>query len=149
MRKIITEDYVQDNIVKYLCKNKWGRNPEIKKGHAHGVDIKVTNNSYGRDWLIECKGDASKKAKRPSSSREGSFNHVFGQIITRMKTKGNRGYKYGNKYSIGFPSSFRALVLKRLPYNVCYKLTLSVFIVTGDGKVEYYDWKKLKVLQNK
>lgn len=118
-----------------------------KTTEEHGVDIKVRHNNFSRYWLIECKGDASKTAKYPRSHREVCFNLALGQIITRMKSNGKRGYKYGYKYGVGFPASFRDLVVRRLPSNVADKLNLYVFLVNEDGKVEILDWKKLLAIQ--
>lgn len=74
-------------------------------------------------------------------------NLALGQIITRMKSSGKRGYKYGYKYGVGFPMSFRDLVVRRLPSNVADKLNLYVFLVSDKGKVELLDWKKLGSIQ--
>lgn len=64
-----------------------------------------------------------------------------------MRTDGKLGYRYGHKYGVGLPVSFKKLIIERLPYSVCYKLTLFVFIVDSKGKVEEFDWKKLRKLQ--
>jgi len=144
--KIIPEEFVQKCIIIHLKKLGWNRNVETKELHEKGVDIRLTNNNYNRSWLIECKGDA-KNAKSPNSSKQSSFHHVFGQIIKRMKTNGKLGYRYGNKYGVGFPVSFKDLVIKNLPYNVCYKLSLTVSIVNKDGKVDELDYKVLKKAQ--
>ena len=149
MTKLLTEKFVQDNIIEYLFRKGWSRNLRSKSGDEHGVDIRVRNNNFARYWLIECKGDASKTAKSPSSHREVCFNLALGQIITRMKSNGKRGYKYGYKYGVGFPASFEDLVARRLPFNVADRLNLYVFFVDYGGKVTLYDWRKLKQLQNK
>ena len=146
--KLLTEKFVQDSIIEYLFRKGWSRNLRSKTTAEHGVDIKVRNNKFARYWLVECKGDASKKAKYPRSHREVNFNLALGQIVTRMISSGKRGYKYGYKYGVGFPVSFRDLVVRRLPFNVTDKLNLYVFLVDEKGKVELLDWKKLKVLQN-
>lgn len=148
MEKLLTEKFVQDNIIEYLSRKGWSRNLRSKSVDEHGVDIKVRHNDFSRYWLIECKGDASKTAKYPRSHREVCFNLALGQIITRMKSGGRRGYKYGYKYGVGFPMSFRDLVARRLPANVADKLNLYVFLVDDKGKVTLYDWKILKKLQN-
>jgi len=145
--KLLTERFVQDNIIEYLFRKGWSRNLRSKTEKEHGVDIKVRNNNFSRYWLIEVKGDASSTAKYPSSHREVNFNLALGQILTRMKSDGKRGYKYGYKYGVGYPSSFRDLIVRRLPFNVCDKLNLYVFLVDENKKVELLDWKKLKALQ--
>jgi hypothetical protein len=139
----IPEEFVQQAIITHLKKLGWSRNEQTKDLHEKGVDIRVTNNKYNRNWLIECKGDA-RNAKSPNSSKQASFHHVFGQIIKRMKTNEKLGYRYGSKYGVGFPASFKELVIKNLPYSVCFKLSLTVFIVYKNGKVDEFNYKLLK-----
>lgn len=149
LQKLLTEKFVQDSIIEYLFRKGWSRNLRSKTEKEHGVDIKVRNNKFSRYWLIEVKGDASSEAKYPSSHREVNFNLALGQILTRMKSDGKRGYKYRYKYGVGYPVSFKDLILRRLPFDVCDKLNLFVFLVNESGKVELYDWKQLKKLQVK
>lgn len=148
MSVLLTEDFVQEKIIEYLTNNGWSTSLKSKTLKEHGVDIKVRNDKVSRYWLIECKGDASPTAKFPKSHREVNFNLALGQIITRMRSDGARGYKYRYKYGVGYPASFREIVLRRLPYDVCDKLNLYVFFVSEDGVVELFDWKKIKVLQS-
>lgn len=149
MNKLLTEDFVRDTIAKYLTENGWSKNMVSKSLKEHGVDIKVRNDKVSRYWLIEAKGDASETAKYPRSHREVHFNLALGQIITRMKTGGTRAYKYRYKYGVGYPESFRDLVVRRVPYDVCDKLNLYIFLVNEDGIVEVLGWKELKKLQTK
>lgn len=145
--KILTEPFVQDNIIYYLKKQGWNSSLKSKGLNEIGVDIKVRNNKFSRYWLIEVKGDPSEKVKSPSGSRNSSFNSALGQIVTRMHTNRKRAYKYGYKYGVGFPSSFRKMVLKKLPYDVCDKLNLYVFFVNSKGEVEELDHRKIKKIQ--
>lgn len=145
--KLLTEDFVRDSIVEYLTKNGWSKSLVSKGLKEHGVDIKVKNDKFSRYWLIEAKGDASALAKYPRSHREVNFNLALGQIITRMKTGGTRGYKYRYKYGVGYPFSFKDLVVRRVPYDVCDKLNLYFFFVDENGQVEILDWKALKKIQ--
>lgn len=147
MPKLLTEDFVQDKIISYLNQNGWSRSLKSKTLKEHGVDIKVRNDKVARYWLIEVKGDASPTAKYPRSHREVNFNLALGQIVTRMITDGVRGYKYRYKYGIGYPASFRSLVVRRLPYDVCDKLNLYVFFVDMEGSVELLGWRDLRKLQ--
>lgn len=146
--KLLSEKFVRDTIIDYLSRKGWSRNLHYKNVHEHGIDIKVRNNKVSRYWLIEVKGDASSNAKHPRSRREVYFNLVLGQILTRMHTTGQRGYKYRNKYGIGLPATYREKVIKRLPYDVCDKLNLYVFLVDQNRKVELLDWRALKRLQS-
>lgn len=148
MSKLLTEDFVQGKIIEYLHTNGWSKSLKAKGLKEHGVDIKVRNDKFSRYWLIEVKGDASPNAKYPRSHREVNFNLALGQIITRMKSGGARGYKYRYKYGVGYPASFREIVVRRLPYDVCDKLNLYLFFVDEEGTVEEIDWKQLKKLQD-
>lgn len=105
MPKLLTEKFVQDRIIDFLSRKGWSRNLRSKTEKEHGVDIKVRNNKFSRYWLIEVKGDASMEAKYPRSHREVNFNLALGQIITRMKRNGTRGYKYG--YMLNMALVFR------------------------------------------
>lgn len=147
MSNLLTEDFVQAQIIKYLTSNGWSSNLKSKNQKEHGVDIKVRNDNFSRYWLIECKGDAGPNAKFPKSHREVNFNLAIGQIITRMQSTGTRAYKYRYKYGLGYPASFRDLILRRLPFDVCDKLNLFVFLVSENGEVDLYDWRKLKKVQ--
>ncbi len=143
-RVIITENFVQDSVIKYLEVNGWGKSLNSKELWEHGVDIKVRNNKYSRYFLVEAKGDPSSKVKSPQGSMSSSFNSAVGQIITRMHRDGASMYKYGYKYGIAFPSSFQKMVLKKLPFDVMHKLNLYLFFVNVDGDVEMMDWKVVK-----
>lgn len=141
---LLTEDFVQEQIIKHLTSNGWNTSLKSKTLKEHGVDIKVRNDKFSRYWLIEVKGDASLTAKYPKSHREVNFNLAVGQIVTRMQTTGTRAYKYRYKYGIGYPASFKDLVMRRLPYDVCDKLNLYVFLVDENGVVEMLGWRDLK-----
>ncbi len=136
MSKLLTEDFVQGQIIKYLTSNGWSTSLKSKALKEHGVDIKVRNDKFSRYFLIEVKGDASSNAKYPKSHREVNFNLAIGQIITRMQTTGTRAYKYRYKYGIGYPASFKDLIMRRLPFDVCDKLNLYIFLVDENGIVE-------------
>jgi len=148
MAKILTHKFIQDSIVEYLFRKGWSRNLRSKTEKEKGVDIKVRHNKYARYWLIEVKGE-SENAKNPYSSLESSFYHALGQIISRMWTKRKRGYKYGYKYGVGYPNTFKNKVIKNLPYDVCDKLNLYVFLVDKQKKIELLNWRKLKIIQSK
>jgi len=141
------EPEVQKCVVAYLSAKGWSKNLVSKKGKEHGVDIKVSHKKYARYWEIEVKGEASEKAKHPRSHREVNFILALGQIITRMHTNRKRNYKYGYKYGVAYPVSFRDLVIRRLPFDVCDKLNLYVFFVDDSGQTEVLGWKELKSFQ--
>lgn len=141
--KIITEDFVQSSLIKYLEQNGWSKSLKSAELWEHGVDIKVRNNKFSRYWLIEAKGDPSATVKSPGGSRSSGFNSALGQIITRMHRAGRRVYKYGYKYGIAFPTSYRSMILKKIPFDVMDKLNLYLFFVDHKGVVEEIDWKKM------
>ena len=141
------EEFVQKSVIRYLSKDNWGKNLRDKGLREHGVDIKVRHNKFARYFLIEAKGDGN--GQTPSSQREVNFNYALGQIVTRMHTNKKKIYKYGYKYGVAYPESFKDLVIRRLPYDVCNKLNLYVFLVNEKGIVVRYDWKMLKQEQTK
>jgi hypothetical protein len=115
-----------------------------------GVDIKVKKlrpKTYGRYFLVECKGDPGKKVKSPDGSRNSSMNSAIGQIITRMHTRRKSMYG-GYNYGIAFPYSFKDKVLKKIPYYVCNRLRLTIFLVNSKGEVEEYNHRKLRFIQS-
>ena len=146
-REIITEDFVQRSLIKYLEQKGWSKSLQSAELWEQGVDIKVRNNQFARYWLIEAKGDPSTKVKNPSGSMSSSFNSALGQVITRMHRNGARGYKYGYKFGIAFPLSFKKMILRKIPYDVMDKLNLYLFFVNNSGLVDEIDWKKMKEIK--
>src|SRR3989344_2725532 len=146
MTKLLKEQFVQDCISNYL--SKLGYHKQEPKGlREHGVDIKVKHKNFGRYYLVEVKGDPGKDVKSPEGSRNSIMNSAIGQIITRMHT--NRKSLYGGyNYGIAFPYSFKNRVLNKIPYYVCNRLRLSIFLVNPRGEVEEYNHRKLKVIQD-
>ena len=148
MPQILDEKFVRRGVIEYLARKRWGRNLREKAIDEHGVDVSVWHNKYQRQWLVETKGDSKSKIKSPRARQEVNFNITLGQILTRMKVeKGNPRYKYTRKYGIGFPETYANIVLRRLPWAVCHKLNLFVFLVGPSGKVKCYDWQDLKKIQ--
>ncbi|NCF75479.1 MAG: hypothetical protein GWO87_03270 [Xanthomonadaceae bacterium] len=149
-RTILTENFVQDAVVRYLDKKGWSKCLNSAKLHEHGVDIKVKNNKVGRYWLIEVKGDPKAKVKSPAGSRSSSFNSAIGQIITRMHSNRSEKYRdcyHGYKYGIAFSTYFRDMVIKKVPFNVLRRLCLYIFFVDKKGDMEEINWRKLKKIQ--
>lgn len=145
MHTILTEPFVKSSIEKYLSKD-WKFEPTRLR--EHGVDIKAKHKKCGWYWLIETKGDPGSKVKTPSGSRNVDLKTAIGQIISRMHTnRKQRLYKYGYRYGLGFPISYKKIALRDIPYDVCDKLNLYLFFVDDKGRVEVYDWKKVKKIQ--
>ena len=143
-REVITEDFIQKSVVFYLKEKGWNTSLQNAELWEQGVDIKVRNDKFSRYWLNEAKGDPSIKVKSPTGSMSSSFNSAVGQIITRMHSKGKRGYKYRYKYGVAFPASFKNMVLRKIPFDVMDKLNLYVFFVNRKGVVEEISWNNLK-----
>jgi len=57
MKKLISERFVKQSIIKWLFRNNWGRNLEVGELRDCGVDIRVRHNNYARYFLIETKGE--------------------------------------------------------------------------------------------
>ncbi|MFA5935055.1 MAG: hypothetical protein WC827_04175 [Candidatus Paceibacterota bacterium] len=151
-RNIISEEFVQKSVREFLSKEGFGsKNVEVTDLREKGVDIKVKKvrpKPCGWYYLVECKGDPKENVKSPSGSISSSLNSALGQIISRMHT--NRKSIYGGyNYGVAFPQSFEKIALKKIPYYVCNKLRLSVFLIDKNGVVQKYDHKKLKIIQKK
>lgn len=140
MRKVLTEKFVKQSIIKWLFRNGWGRNLEVGELRDRGVDIKVRNNRFSRYFLIETKGMGSPNIKSPNARREVIFLNSLGQIITRMKSGGSTRYYYG----IGLPDLSAKIAIRRIPWQVAKKLLLYVFSIDKSGKVKRYSWQDLK-----
>jgi len=147
MSKLLTEPFIQKSVINYLSEK--GFNKPIKPTglREHGVDIKVKHKTCGWYFLVECKGDPSENVKSPEGSRNSCMNSALGQIITRMHTDRKSVYG-GYNYGIAFPHSFKKRVLGKIPYYVCNRLRLSIFLVNPNGEVEEYNHRKIKAIQN-
>lgn len=139
MRKLLSEKFVKQSIIKWLFRNGWGRNLEAGELRDKGVDIKVRNNKFSRYFLIETKGESKIR-----QGQEVAFIYSLGQIMTRMKAGGSTRYYYG----LGLPESSAKIAIRRVPWQVAKKLLLYIFSVTPDGKVKQYTWQDLKRLQS-
>ncbi|MEA2097530.1 MAG: hypothetical protein U9P70_00400 [Patescibacteria group bacterium] len=146
-RIILTENFIQDAVIKYLANNGWSKCLNSAELWEQGVDIKVRNNNYGRYWLIEVKGDPKIKVKNPAGSRSSSFNSAMGQIITRMHSNRSEKYRdcyHGYKYGLAFSVYFRDMIIRKVPFNVLRRLCLYIFFVDKNKKVEEINWRRLK-----
>jgi hypothetical protein len=149
MTKLLEEPFIQKKVINYLSENKGFNKPVKPTGlREKGVDIKMKHKNYGSYYLVECKGDPKEKVKNPNGWRSSAMNSAMGQIITRMHTERKAPYG-GYSYGIAFPCSFKNKVLKKIPYYVCKKLKLTIFLVNQKGVVEEYNYTKLKTIQNK
>lgn len=149
-QRLLKEQFVKKAVLKYLAGSGFGDpKKKITDLRERGVDIKVQKlrpKPCGWYYLVECKGDPSENVKHPSGWRSSATNSALGQIISRMHT--NRSALYGGyNYGVAFPDSFRNKALKTIPFYVCNRLRLSIFLINSKGKVEKYDHRKLKVIQ--
>lgn len=148
MPKLLSEPFIQEKVINYLSEIKDFNKPVKPTGlREHGVDIKMKHKKYGSYYLVECKGDPSEKVKNSEGWRSSAMNSALGQIITRMHTKRQSNYG-GYSYGIAFPYSFKKRALQKVPYYVCRKLKLTIFLVNEKGDVEEYNYTKLKTIQN-
>jgi len=148
MPKLLNEPFIQKRVINYLSEVKGFTKPVKPTGlREHGVDIKMKHKKCGWYFLVECKGDPSENVKSPEGSRNSCMNSALGQIITRMHTDRKSVYG-GYNYGIAFPYSFKKRVLEKIPYYVCNRLRLSIFLVNQKGEVEEYNHRKLKAFQN-
>ena len=137
MKKVISEKFVKQSIIKWLFRNNWGRNLEVGELRDRGVDIRVRHNDYARYFLIETKGEGKIR-----QADEVAFVYSLGQIITRMKA-GRARYYYG----LGLPEVSAKIAIRRVPWQVAKKLLLYIFSVDKSGKVKQYSWQDLKKIQ--
>jgi len=149
-QKLLKEQFVKKYVLKYLEKDGFG-DPKQRMTDLRekGVDIKVKKlrpRSIGWYYLVECKGDPGENVKSPNGWRSSATNSALGQIISRMHTK-RRALHGGYNYGVAFPYSFKDKALKKIPYYVCNRLRLSIFLVNRKGEVEKYDHRKLKHIQ--
>jgi len=136
-RKAMSEKFVKNAIIKWLQKQNYAWALDAKELREHGVDIKVRHKNVKRFYYVETKGDST------PSGMESNFLKALGQIITRMKSKAR------DHYAIGFPSSYKKIVTKRVPYNACRKLDLKFLFVDEKGNVEKITSVELKKMQKK
>lgn len=152
MPKLLKELFVQKCVRGHLNKRGFGKPDDRNtKLSEHGVDIKVQKikpRRIGWYYLVECKGDPSRKVVSPEGWRSSAMNSALGQIITRMHTD-RRALYGGYNYGVAFPYSFKNRALQKIPYYVCNRLRLSIFLVNEKGGVEEYNHRKLKTIQNK
>lgn len=132
------EQFVKKGVLKYLEKHGFGDpKNKITDLREKGVDIKVQKlrpRPCGWYYLVECKGDHGKEVKSPNGWRSSATNSALGQIISRMHT--NRKSLYGGyNYGVAFPCSFKERTLKKIPYYVCNRLRLSIFLVNHKKEV--------------
>lgn len=135
---IISEEFVQRAVIKWLSKNGWGHF-EFDDLHTHGVDIKAKNVKYGRYFFIEAKGESAGKSRC-----ETAFVYSLGQIITRMKDGGTTR----NYYGLALPTKSANIALRRVPWQVACRLSLNIFAVDSKGAVNRFSWKDIKEKQS-
>ena len=145
-KRILTEDFVQKQIEKYLAAKGWNHNLKSKGLREHGCDIIVSdgnNKNKARRFFIECKGRST--AKSAKSIAETNVLFALGQLVTRMSVIARHAYKYG----LGLPQESAQKALKRIPWQVARHLCLSVFSVDDYGNVTEFSPKDFKKIQLK
>jgi len=142
MKKIISEKFVKQAIIKWLYRHSWARNLQAGELRDKGIDIRVRHNEYSRYFLIETKGEGSQNSKSRKSQCETHFIYGLGRIVTRMNA-GRARYYYG----LGLPVSNARIAIRRLPWQAAKKLLLYIFSVDHTGRVMQYSWQDLKRAQ--
>lgn len=135
------EEFVKHAIIRHLSANGWGTNLKFGSLTERKEDIRVRHNKYGRYFIIETKGDGT---KRTSSKDEVNFVYGLGQLITRITTI-KKGYYYG----LGLPEKSANKAIRRIPYQLANELKLHVFSVNDNGVVKEYKPSDLKKHQKK
>ena len=133
------ELFIQKAMIVYLKNKGYTKIVNASELWEHGVDIKVRNKDYSRYWLIEVKGGSSSKNAR--SVETNNFVFGLGQIVTRIQSVTEPKASTGsNKYGVAYPNYFeKYLGRRRLHWNLCKNLNLTVFLVGENGEVEEYD----------
>ena len=129
VKKLMTEEEVKNSIIKHLSKENWGSFKFGSKSEK-GPDIIAKHIKYPRYFIIETKGDGS---KRTPSKNEVNFIYGLGQLITRITTI-KKGYYYG----LGLPEQSAKIALRRIPIQLAKEIKLHIFSVSDDGKVTKY-----------
>jgi hypothetical protein len=119
MPRFIPESTVKQAIHAWLNENNW-RVTVFKEGRTHGPDIVAER--HGHKFVIEAKGDANPRAKKPASGREVRFYSAIGQLITRVERM------KAARYGLGYPESYEKLV-RRIPRIAATRLNLTIFLV--------------------
>ena len=138
------EQFIQEVMIMYLEGKGYTKVVNASKLWEHGVDIKVRNKDYSRYWIIEVKGGSTSKNAR--SVDTNNFVFGLGQIVMRIQSVTEpKASKGSNKYGVAYPDYFKKyLERKRLHWNLCKNLNLTIFLVGEDGVVGEYDWKRIK-----
>jgi len=140
MKKVVSEKFVKQAVIKWLFRNGWGTNLEVGELRDRGVDIRVRNNKFPRYFLIETKGEGKIR-----QADEVAFVYSLGQIITRMKTDGSTRYYYG----LALHTTSAGIAIRRVPWQIAKKLLLYIFSINANGAVKQYSWQDLKKSQSK
>ena len=138
----LTERNVRRAVIEWLFRNGYSRNLREKSTDEHGVDIRIRHNRYARYFVLEVKGEPGRDTRYAESLRGAYLVQALGQLATRMDTAAR--YRYG----LGFPESYRTVVMRRLPWRFCKKTNLCVLLVTQAGKVHCVTWRELKKHQS-
>lgn len=128
MPKLLKERFIKKAVISWLSRHGWGKNLKSGELSERGVDIRVQHNNYARYFLVETKGEGKSR-----QVDQGTFVNALGQIITRMNTHAK--YYYG----LGLPEKSASIAIRRVPWQIAKKLSLSIFSVDKNGKVKRYE----------
>lgn len=137
----LSERNVRRAVIRWLARQGYARNVQEKETAERGVDIQVRHNRYPRYFRLEVKGEPGRATRYADSLRSAYFVQALGQLATRMDTAAR--YRYG----LGFPETYRAVVLRRLPWRFCQATHVCVLLVSATGMVSCVTWRELRRVQ--
>lgn len=134
-----SERNVRRAVIRWLARQGYARNLREKETAERGVDIQVRHNQYPRYFRLEIKGEPGRTTRYAGSLRSAYVVQALGQLVTRMGTAAR--YRYG----LGFPETYRSVILRRLPWRFCKAANLCVLLVSATGKVSCVTWRELRL----
>lgn len=133
----LTEEFVKSRVLEWLGKHDYIIS-SVKTLAEHGVDIRAKKARSGLIYVIECKGEPK---TNPDKYRYPVLVSALGEIIQRVTRK-----KYV-KHAIALPFTYKELILRRIPWMACKRLSLEVLLVNQEGLVIRLNWQDLKKKQ--
>lgn len=129
----LTEEFVKSRVLEWLGKHDYVIT-SVRTLSEHGVDIRAKKARSGLIYVIECKGEP----KHNPRYRYPILVSALGEIIQRVTRK-----KYV-KHAIALPFTYKELILRRIPWMACKRLSLEVLLVNQEGLVIRLNWQDLK-----
>jgi len=134
----LTEEFVKNRVLEWLGKQDYIIS-SVKTLTEHGVDIKAKKARSNLFYFIECKGEPN---NNPVKMRYPTLVSALGEIIQRVTRK-----KYA-KYALALPETYKELVIRKIPWMACKRLSLEMLFVNTGGIVIRINWKDLRKEQS-